>query len=82
MCHLIMNQNNQLNVNSIQSREIGGIKMREYLGQCKICGKEICCENGFFNGVLLPEHDYLCFKCDQNKQQALEKRGDDSSVSQ
>ncbi|GIN62548.1 hypothetical protein J27TS8_25410 [Robertmurraya siralis] len=56
--------------------------MREYLGQCKICGKEICCENGFFNGVLLPEHDYLCFKCDQNKQQALEKRGDDSSVSQ
>ncbi|MDF1508017.1 hypothetical protein PZE06_07450 [Robertmurraya sp. DFI.2.37] len=41
--------------------------MREFIGHCKICGKEIYCENGFFNGVLLPGHDYLCFECDKRK---------------
>lgn len=38
--------------------------MRELIGQCKICGKEIYCENGFFNGVILAGHEYRCFECE------------------
>lgn len=43
--------------------------MREYIGKCNICGKEIYCEDGFFNGVLNTHHDYLCFECDAKEQQ-------------
>jgi len=38
--------------------------MHEYIGTCKNCGVNIYCENGFFNGVLLPGHEYLCFECE------------------
>ncbi|HLQ70622.1 MAG TPA: hypothetical protein VK142_02415 [Bacillota bacterium] len=38
--------------------------MKEYIGSCHHCGKDIYCENGFFNGVLLPGHIYRCFECD------------------
>lgn len=42
--------------------------MKEWIGKCKECGKDICCENGFFNGVLLPGHEYLCWDCDEKEQ--------------
>lgn len=37
--------------------------MRERVGQCKTCGAPIYCEDGFFNGILLPGHQYLCMSC-------------------
>ena len=39
--------------------------MREFIGTCQICNKDIYCEDGFFNGVLLPGHEYRCFECDE-----------------
>lgn len=41
--------------------------MKELIGQCKSCGKNIYCEDGFFNGVLLPGHQYLCMDCDEKE---------------
>lgn len=38
--------------------------MREFIGTCQHCGENIYCEDGFFNGVLLPGHIYRCFECD------------------
>ncbi|WP_266095249.1 hypothetical protein [Gracilibacillus oryzae] len=38
--------------------------MREYIGDCQNCGKEIYCENGFFNGVSVSD-GYLCFDCEE-----------------
>lgn len=43
--------------------------MKEWIGTCMDCGKDINCENGFFNGVLLPGHTYRCFDCDEKQQQ-------------
>lgn len=39
--------------------------MNEWIGNCQECGIGIYCENGFFNGVLLPGHKYRCFDCDE-----------------
>ena len=41
------------------------ISMREWIGTCKDCGENIYCENGFFNGVVLTNHAYLCFDCEE-----------------
>jgi len=41
------------------------IHMKEWIGTCKKCGENIHCENGFFNGVVLPNHEYLCFDCEE-----------------
>ncbi|HLR54964.1 MAG TPA: hypothetical protein VK078_09615 [Pseudogracilibacillus sp.] len=46
--------------------------MHELVGYCENCHKAIYCENGFFNGVVLPGHHYLCFECEgkQSKEDA------------
>lgn len=49
--------------------------MREWIGVCSICGIDIFCENGFFNGVVLPEHDYRCFECEDKADRAAKGRG-------
>ncbi|GEK59456.1 hypothetical protein MHA01_23610 [Marinococcus halophilus] len=36
--------------------------MEEYLGQCSVCGKEIYCRDGFFEGVHEGGRLY-CFEC-------------------
>lgn len=36
--------------------------MRELIGQCEICHKDIFCLNGFLNGVHKNNHLY-CFEC-------------------
>lgn len=41
--------------------------MREWVGSCQRCGVNIYCENGFFNGVILPGHEYLCFDCEEKE---------------
>lgn len=49
--------------------------MKEWIGNCKSCGKDIYCENGFFNGVVLPAHEYLCFDCEE--QGTLDRKDDE-----
>lgn len=36
--------------------------MREYIGQCYICGRSIYCENGFLNGFTDDEGRLSCYE--------------------
>ncbi|MFD1361548.1 hypothetical protein ACFQ4A_07750 [Lentibacillus salinarum] len=36
--------------------------MRELIGQCQSCGREVYCENGFFDGVQ-ENGRLLCYVC-------------------
>ncbi len=36
--------------------------MRELIGQCQSCGKNVYCENGFFDGVQI-DGRLLCNDC-------------------
>jgi hypothetical protein len=40
-------------------------KMKEYIGACIFCGKDIFCLDGFLNGVLTSDKKLLCFDCDK-----------------
>lgn len=48
--------------------------MREWIGTCQDCGTDIYCENGFFNGVLLPGHTYRCFDCEEKREDTDKKQ--------
>jgi hypothetical protein len=37
--------------------------MKELIGCCTVCGKEIYCLDGFFNGVHTDEGQIYCFDC-------------------
>ncbi|MBS4215913.1 MULTISPECIES: hypothetical protein [Neobacillus] len=37
--------------------------MKELVGLCKCCGKEIYCLDGFFNGVITEDKQSYCFDC-------------------
>ena len=37
--------------------------MKELVGSCKCCGKEIYCLDGFFNGVITENKQTYCFDC-------------------
>ncbi|GHH98240.1 hypothetical protein [Neobacillus kokaensis] len=37
--------------------------MKELVGMCKCCGKEIFCLDGFFNGVITENKQTYCFDC-------------------
>ena len=37
--------------------------MRELVGKCTACSKEIYCFDGFFNGVQSDEGKIYCFEC-------------------
>lgn len=37
--------------------------MREWIGKCRDCGRDIYCENGFLNGVVLEDQSLKCFPC-------------------
>lgn len=39
------------------------IIMKELVGSCKCCGKEIYCLDGFFNGVITENKQTYCFDC-------------------
>ncbi|MBO8155696.1 MAG: hypothetical protein H0Z32_04490 [Bacillaceae bacterium] len=41
--------------------------MKEWVGVCQICGKEIYCLNGFLDGVN-DEGRLLCFSCSEKVQ--------------
>ncbi|SHG92251.1 hypothetical protein [Ornithinibacillus halophilus] len=40
--------------------------MRELIGTCQECEKDIYCENGFLNGVH-EDGKLLCFECDKKE---------------
>ncbi|MEH7373442.1 MULTISPECIES: hypothetical protein [Bacillaceae] len=37
--------------------------MKELIGKCKCCSKEIYCLDGFFNGIHTEEKEIYCFEC-------------------
>ncbi|WP_181833229.1 hypothetical protein [Bacillus taeanensis] len=37
--------------------------MKELVGCCVSCGKEIYCQNGFLNGVIRDDQLLQCFPC-------------------
>lgn len=39
--------------------------MKELVGYCKNCQKEIFCLEGFLNGVLLDDKTLLCYSCEE-----------------
>lgn len=44
--------------------------MKELIGQCTSCLKEIYCLDGFFNGVQTEDHKIYCFECfESNKEE-------------
>ena len=43
-------------------------KMRELVGYCKACGREVYCNDGFFTGIVLEDKTIVCFDCaDEDK---------------
>jgi hypothetical protein len=41
------------------------IVLKELIGCCSICGKELYCLDGFFNGVILENKELICFECEE-----------------
>lgn len=37
--------------------------MKEYVGACSVCGREIHCHDGFLNGTVNDDQTVLCFDC-------------------
>ncbi|WP_462411985.1 hypothetical protein [Neobacillus sp. Marseille-QA0830] len=37
--------------------------MKEFIGNCSCCNKEIFCLDGFFNGILTETKEIYCFDC-------------------
>jgi len=46
--------------------------MRELVGPCTICGKEIFCLDGFLNGVYVDGEKIHCFDCDKKENKITE----------
>ncbi|WP_169507508.1 hypothetical protein [Paenibacillus harenae] len=42
--------------------------MRELVGSCKECGKDIYCLDGFLNGIVLEDKSIVCFDCSEPEQ--------------
>jgi len=40
--------------------------LRELVGSCKCCKKDIYCLDGFFNGIHTEENEIYCFDCYNN----------------
>ncbi|MFS0635579.1 hypothetical protein AB1K84_06715 [Mesobacillus foraminis] len=38
--------------------------MKELVGECIQCGKEVFCLDGFLNGSVDDQQQLLCFECD------------------
>jgi hypothetical protein len=51
--------------------------MKELVGHCFICQKEVFCMDGFFQGEVSNSGETLCFICAEKK----EKESNDEAVS-
>lgn len=38
-------------------------QMQERVGSCKTCNREVFCNDGFINGVVLEDKTLVCFDC-------------------
>jgi hypothetical protein len=45
-----------------------GESMRELVGKCTKCEKDLFCLDGFFNGIILENKTILCFECNEEEQ--------------
>jgi hypothetical protein len=43
--------------------------LKELVGYCSICGKELYCLDGFFNGIILESKELVCFCCIENNKE-------------
>ncbi|WP_421382264.1 hypothetical protein ACOJQI_22275 [Bacillus salacetis] len=44
--------------------------MKEYIGDCQVCSKQVYCLDGFFNGVHEPEtNTIICFECTEETEE-------------
>jgi hypothetical protein len=46
--------------------------MRELVGSCQQCGKEIFCLDGFLNGVHTKDGRVFCFDCEKDVEESTE----------
>jgi hypothetical protein len=51
--------------------------MQEIVGHCKKCNKQILCDNGFLNGIVLEDKSLICFDCSNEKQESADAPKDD-----
>lgn len=42
--------------------------MKEYVGKCEGCGKQIYCLDGFLDGNIQDDQTLLCFDCEKEMQ--------------
>ena len=47
--------------------------MKELVGLCSCCGKEVFCLDGFFNGIISEDKKIYCFDCQDNHEKKVEK---------
>jgi hypothetical protein len=45
------------------------ILLKELVGRCSICGKELYCLDGFFNGIILESKELVCFNCNESNKE-------------
>ncbi len=55
--------------------------MKELIGYCSCCGKEVFCLDGFFNAIYTDDKKIVCFDCHDKKREAPVKRRMDWSTS-
>ncbi|MDD9268054.1 hypothetical protein ACFPES_13530 [Paenibacillus sp. GCM10023248] len=41
--------------------------MRELVGQCSVCGKDIFCADGFLEGVIREDKQLECLTCSEGR---------------
>jgi hypothetical protein len=46
--------------------------MRELIGPCSNCGKDIFCLDGFLNGVYI-DGELFCFDCSEEEEEMAQK---------
>jgi hypothetical protein len=44
-----------------------GESVRELVGKCIKCEKDLFCLDGFFNGIILENKAILCFECSEEE---------------
>lgn len=47
--------------------------MKEWVGSCQVCGKDIFCLDGFLNGVHTKDGVVLCFDCEETEERLQTK---------
>ncbi|WP_179289029.1 hypothetical protein [Bacillus sp. 7894-2] len=46
--------------------------MKELVGSCAVCGKDLYCLDGFFNGVHNEKNETICFECMEKQEESAD----------